>query len=97
MFSSATTSDPAPEAALLVAVPVAFGDIPRSAWDRLLSRTPAATPFSRWTLHAAWWEAYGVTSHEEYLVCVPVADADTPLGDPDAIAGTSRKEGEPWH
>ena len=74
-------------AGLLVAVPTAFRDIPRSAWDRLLAATPAATPFSRWTLHAAWWDAYGVTSHEQYLVCVPAAAAAAPLADPDAIAG----------
>jgi len=87
MTSSTTATDPARATALLVAVPVPFRDIPRSVWDRLLARSPAATPFSRWTLHAAWWEAYGVTSHEEYLVCVPEGAASSPLADPDAIAG----------
>lgn len=83
MTSSPTTSEPACTGGA-VAVPVAFSDIPRSTWDRLLAATPAATPFSRWTLHAAWWHAYGETSHEEYLVVVPEARGDRPLADPDA-------------
>lgn len=87
MTSSSPIPAPARETGRLAAVPVAFGDIPRSAWDRLLGITPAATPFSRWTLHAAWWEAYGATSHEEYLVCVPEAAATAPVRDPDAITG----------
>jgi len=49
-----------------------FDAIPRSDWDRLLAATPAATPFSRWTFHRAWWDAYGETAHDEYLiVCGP--------------------------
>jgi CelD/BcsL family acetyltransferase involved in cellulose biosynthesis len=55
----------------LVARPVAFADIPRSCWERLLSLTPAATPFARWAFHRAWWEAYGDTAHEQYLACLP--------------------------
>jgi CelD/BcsL family acetyltransferase involved in cellulose biosynthesis len=69
----------------LVARPVAFDAIPRMAWDRLLATTPAATAFSRWTLHRAWWDAYGSTAHEQYLVCV---DDEAPAGaelDPAAI------------
>jgi CelD/BcsL family acetyltransferase involved in cellulose biosynthesis len=54
-----------------VARRVPFEEIPRDAWERLLARTAAATPFSRWTLHRAWWDAYGATAHEQYLVCVP--------------------------
>ena len=61
----------------LVARPVAFEAIPRAAWDRLLAATPAATAFSRWTVHRAWWDAYGSTAHEQYLVCVA---ADAPAG-----------------
>jgi CelD/BcsL family acetyltransferase involved in cellulose biosynthesis len=30
--------------------------------------TPAATPFARWNFHRAWWDAYGSTAHDEYLV-----------------------------
>lgn len=65
----------------LVARPVLFSDIPRQAWDRLLAATPAATPFSRWTVHRAWWDAYGSTAHEEYLVCTE-AGSGSPV-DPD--------------
>ncbi|MDL2334548.1 MAG: GNAT family N-acetyltransferase [Chloroflexota bacterium] len=57
--------------AALEARQVAFGDIPRTTWDRLISRTHSPTPFSRWTFHRAWWDAYGDTAHEQYLVCVP--------------------------
>jgi CelD/BcsL family acetyltransferase involved in cellulose biosynthesis len=46
---------------------VAFGDIDRADWDRLLAVTPGATPFARWTFHRAWWDAYGSTAHDEYL------------------------------
>ena len=48
---------------------VPLDDIARSDWDRLVALTPSATPFSRWTLHRAWWDAYGGTAHPEYLVC----------------------------
>jgi CelD/BcsL family acetyltransferase involved in cellulose biosynthesis len=68
-----------------VARPVAFDAVPREAWDRLLATTPAATAFSRWTLHRAWWDAYGSTAHDQSLVCV---DAGAPAGaelDPAAI------------
>lgn len=35
------------------------------------------TPFARWSFHRAWWDAYGDSAHEQYLVCVPVdAPAD---------------------
>lgn len=47
----------------------AFEDIPRAAWDRLLAATARPTPFSRWTTHRAWWDAYRATAHEQYLVC----------------------------
>jgi CelD/BcsL family acetyltransferase involved in cellulose biosynthesis len=52
-----------------------FDAIPRADWDRLLGATSAATPFSRWTFHRAWWDAYGETAHDEYLV-VCGADGD---------------------
>jgi CelD/BcsL family acetyltransferase involved in cellulose biosynthesis len=69
----------------LRAVPVAFEAIPRAAWDRLLAASPAATPFSRWTYHRAWWDAYGPTAHEQYL-CVVGEDApDDPATSPDHI------------
>ena len=65
----------------LVARRIAFDAIPRQAWDRLLATTPAATPFSRWTFHRAWWDAYGSTAHDQYLVVSPSDAAD----EPDAI------------
>ncbi len=69
--------------ARLVARRVRFDDIPRDAWERLLAATPSATPFSRWTFHRAWWDGYGESAHEDYMVCVPAAEsaaeADAPL------------------
>jgi CelD/BcsL family acetyltransferase involved in cellulose biosynthesis len=66
-----TVSDP-----VFDARPVAFADIPRTTWDRLLARTHAPTPFSRWNFHRAWWDAYADTAHEQYLVCAPVGAAE---------------------
>jgi len=43
----------------LICRPLAFDQIARSDWDRLFAATPGATPFARWTVHRAWWEAYG--------------------------------------
>jgi len=57
-----------PSSGSLVARRVAFDAIPRRAWDRLLAATAAGTPFSRWTFHRAWWDAYGSTAHDQYLV-----------------------------
>ncbi len=56
---------------VLEARPVHFADIPRSCWERLVSVTPAATPFARWTFQRAWWDAYGDSAHEQYLVVLP--------------------------
>lgn len=58
----------------MICRPLAFDEIPRAAWDRLLAVTPAATPFARWSVHRAWWDAYGSTAHDHTLVAVP-ADA----------------------
>ena len=58
---------------------VAFDDIDRAVWDRLLAVTPAATPFSRWTFHRAWWDAYGSTAHDEYLVVSRRRDPTGPM------------------
>ncbi len=60
----------------LVARPLRFDDIPRAVWDRLYAATPAATPFSRWTIQRAWWDAYGSTAHDHHLACYPASDAD---------------------
>ena len=93
------------EAATLVARRVPFDAIPRGAWDRLLSRTARPTPFSRWAFHRAWWDAYGESAHEDYMVCLPAGDAEAGrsyLGaafDPDTIVGIAplmhRHEVEP--
>jgi len=58
-----------------------FADIPRETWDRLVARTPAATPFSAWAFHRAWWDAYGANAHEEvlWITAVGAADADADL------------------
>ena len=56
--------------------PIAFDSISRSAWDRLLAATAGATPFARWTVHRAWWDAYGATAHEQYLVAQPAEAED---------------------
>ena len=55
--------------------PIDFDQIPRAAWDRLVARTPSATPFARWTVHRAWWDAYGATAHDHTLVA---CSADSP-------------------
>jgi CelD/BcsL family acetyltransferase involved in cellulose biosynthesis len=47
---------------------VAFDAIPRRTWEALLALTPCATPFSSWTFHRAWWDAYGETAEPRYLV-----------------------------
>jgi CelD/BcsL family acetyltransferase involved in cellulose biosynthesis len=70
-----TTTERERGAAGLICRPLAFDQIPRAAWDELLERTPAATPFARWSVHRAWWDAYGTTAHDQYLVCAP---ADSP-------------------
>lgn len=69
--------------ASLEAEPVAFDQIDRPTWDALLARTAVATPFSRWTFHRAWWDAYGTTAHEQYLLVRPPGEQSRdgqPLG-----------------
>jgi CelD/BcsL family acetyltransferase involved in cellulose biosynthesis len=73
--SSDPTVPGAPQAGL-AAHPARFDAITRATWDRLHAATPAATPFSRWTFHRAWWDAYGATAHEQYLVCRPTGRPD---------------------
>jgi hypothetical protein len=60
--------------------------IPRSTWTRLLAITARPTPFSRWTLHRAWWDAYGSTAHEQYLVCARGEPGRAELVDEDIVA-----------
>jgi CelD/BcsL family acetyltransferase involved in cellulose biosynthesis len=63
-----------------------FADVPRETWDRLAALNPAATPFSAWAFHRAWWDAYGDSAHEETLVIVdPGEGASAGTGTPIAI------------
>jgi hypothetical protein len=75
-------SDREDSGSALIPCPVPFVAIPRSTWDRLAAANPAATPFSRWTFHRAWWDAYGATAHEQYLACVSPLSAGSLTGDP---------------
>ena len=63
-----------------------LADIPRATWDRLLAVTARPTPFSRWTMHRAWWDAYGATAHEQYLVCSRTTPGDVAATDADIVA-----------
>jgi hypothetical protein len=78
------TAAPSPASAggALRAVRRPFGSIDREAWDGLAAATPWATPFARWALHRAWWDAYGDNAHEETVVLVPAEGPDdaAPVG-----------------
>jgi CelD/BcsL family acetyltransferase involved in cellulose biosynthesis len=50
-----------------------FDEISPAAWDALAAANPWATPFSRWAVHRAWWDAYGANAHEQTMVVVPAA------------------------
>jgi CelD/BcsL family acetyltransferase involved in cellulose biosynthesis len=71
---------PSPIGALIVRQ-VAFDDIPRRTWDRLVELTPAATAFSFWPFHRAWWDAYGTNAHDQTLLIerVGAAPGDLPV------------------
>ena len=58
-----------------------FDAIDPAAWDGLAAATPWATPFARWAVHRAWWDAYGENAHEQTLVVVDPAapDPDAPV------------------
>ncbi len=77
---STTQTQPAPSATdpecPLVARPVAFAAIERATWDRLLAASARATSFSRWNVHRAWWDAYGSTAHEQYLLVAERSDPE---------------------
>jgi len=74
---------------------VDFDALPRPAWDRLLAVSPSATPFSRWTFHRAWWDAYGAMAEPRYLVCcwqdepgiVAIVPLMTRVSPPEAVPG----------
>jgi len=81
--AAATGHAPAPAAAhvpgSLRAVRRPFEAIDQATWDALAAASPWATPFARWGVHRAWWDAYGANAHEQTLV---VADPAAP--DPEA-------------
>ncbi len=65
----------------LLAVRRPFDTIDPAAWDALAKSSPWATPFARWGVHRAWWDAYGANAHEQTLVVVDpsAADADAAI------------------
>lgn len=73
MNTSATAPGPDQRASAPIEVlSVPFEAIPRSDWDSLVAVSARPTPFSRWTFHRAWWDAYGSTAEPRYLVaCQP--------------------------
>ena len=72
MTTPAPTSTTSAPSAVPTVVPI--DDIDRARWDRLLRRTSAATPFSSWSFHRAWWDAYGAGAEPHYLSVGPEAD-----------------------
>ena len=66
----------APRPRSLLAVRRPFDSIEPATWGRLAAATPWATPFSRWAVHRAWWDAYGPNAHEETLVVTDPAAPD---------------------
>jgi CelD/BcsL family acetyltransferase involved in cellulose biosynthesis len=78
------TASPSAGPSTLRAVRRAFDTIDPATWDALVEATPAATPFSRWAFHRAWWDGYGENAHEETVVLVPAGAADD--AEPVAIA-----------
>jgi CelD/BcsL family acetyltransferase involved in cellulose biosynthesis len=66
-----TTLPDAPIASQGPVLPVTvarFDDIARADWDRLFRVTTSATPFSSWTVHRAWWDAYSNGAEPHYLL-----------------------------
>jgi Acetyltransferase (GNAT) domain len=82
--SSAASGSSSAPARTLVARRVPFDAIPRAAWDRLLAVTARPTPFSRWTFHRAWWDGYGESAHEDYMVCMAAGGGTVQDGGPGA-------------
>src|SRR3954469_12168157 len=57
----------------MAAVRRGFSSVDPAMWDRLVDDSFAATPFSRWAFHRAWWDGFGGSAHDETLI---VVDAD---------------------
>lgn len=47
-----------------------FESIEPATWDALAAQNPAATPFSAWAFHRAWWDGYGENAHDETIALV---------------------------
>jgi CelD/BcsL family acetyltransferase involved in cellulose biosynthesis len=54
----------------LVAVRRPFDSNADETWDSAAGRTPWASPFSRYCVQQAWWDAYGATAHDQTVVVV---------------------------
>ena len=67
---------PAAAPGTLLAARRPFGAIDPGTWDALAAASPWATPFARWGVHRAWWDAYGANAHEQTLVVTDPAAAD---------------------
>jgi CelD/BcsL family acetyltransferase involved in cellulose biosynthesis len=80
--------EPRPSDASIALEQRRFEDIPRADWERLVAATPHATPFSSWTFQRAWWDAFGDTAEERYLV-VPADAGDTGDRPPGATAAAT--------
>jgi CelD/BcsL family acetyltransferase involved in cellulose biosynthesis len=77
--AGATPAGPPAIPGTLRAVRRPFDAIEPAAWDALAAASPWATPFARWGVHRAWWDAYGANAHDQTLVVV-----DPAAGDPGA-------------
>ncbi|MFI5258676.1 MAG: GNAT family N-acetyltransferase [Candidatus Limnocylindrales bacterium] len=53
-----------------------FDAIAPATWDALAVANPWSTPFSRWAVQRAWWDAYGANAHDQTLVVVDDAAPD---------------------
>jgi hypothetical protein len=53
-----------------------FDEIDAVTWDALAAASPWATPFARWAVHRAWWDAYGANAHEQTIIVVDPSAAD---------------------
>ncbi len=74
--AASRTAGVASPARRLRAVRRSVDRLDQGTWDALAARNPWATPFARWAVHRAWWEAYGTNAHEETLVLVEADPAD---------------------
>jgi CelD/BcsL family acetyltransferase involved in cellulose biosynthesis len=77
---AARPADAPSGARVLVARRRAFDSVAPETWDALADRAPAVTPFSRYCVQRAWWDAYGEAAHDQTLVVVDEAAPDVIVG-----------------